>query len=87
MLDPGFIADYALVETLDRIAKKKKIKTQRTTLLGGSQDGAVIHKSRSGVRTACLAAPIKNIHTVTETAHEKDLQNYYKLLVAYIQES
>ena len=51
----------------------------------GGQDGAAIQRSRSGVRSAFFACPIKYIHTVTEVAHKDDLESYVALLAAFLE--
>ncbi|QNN21379.1 M42 family metallopeptidase [Planctomycetales bacterium ZRK34] len=82
--DGSTIADLRLIEELEAIAAKKKIKCQRGILPAGGQDGAMIQRSRSGVRTAVFACPVRYIHTVTEMAHKKDLVSYRDLLAAYL---
>jgi putative aminopeptidase FrvX len=79
------ISDMGLVEDFEQIAKSRNIKCQRAILMRGGQDGAAIQKSRSGVRTIALACPIKYIHTVTEMAHESDLESYHQLLTAWLE--
>ena len=68
VMDGSTIADIRLLEDIEKIAAKKKIKCQRGVLPRGGQDGAVIQRSRAGVRTAVFACPVKYIHTVTETS-------------------
>lgn len=46
----------------------------------------MIQRSRSGVRTAVFACPVKYIHTVTEMVHKVDLESYPELLAAYLQQ-
>jgi endoglucanase len=82
--DGSTIADLRLIEELEAIAAKKKIKCQRGILPAGGQDGAMIQRSRSGVRTAVFACPVRYIHTVTEMAHKNDLTSYRDLLAAYL---
>lgn len=84
IMDSSTITDLKLVEDLERVARGKKIPHQRGVLPRGGQDGAMIQRSRSGVRTAVFACPVKNIHTVVEMAHKTDLQSYPDLLAAWI---
>lgn len=83
--DSSQIVDIRLIEDIERIARSKSIKCQRGILPRGGQDGAVIQRSRSGVRTAVFACPIKYIHTVTEMAHKDDLDSYPELLAAWLE--
>lgn len=84
IMDGSTIADLGLLEDIEKVAKRKKIKCQRGVLPRGGQDGAVIQRSRSGVRTAVFACPVKFIHTVTEMSHNDDLESYPALLAAYL---
>jgi len=85
VMDGSMISDIGLVEDFEKIAKARDIKCQRAILMRGGQDGAAIQKSRSGVRTIALACPIKYIHTVTEMAHQSDLESYHQLLTAWLE--
>lgn len=84
VMDSSTIADIRLLEDLEALADKKRIKCQRGILPRGGQDGAAIQRCRSGVRTAVFACPVKYIHTVIEMAHKQDLQSYVDLLAAYL---
>ncbi|MBI1372939.1 MAG: M20/M25/M40 family metallo-hydrolase [Phycisphaera sp.] len=84
IMDGSTIADLGLIEDVEKVAAKKKIKCQRGVLPRGGQDGAMIQRSRTGVRTLVFACPVKNIHTVTEMSHKDDLASYHQLLAAYL---
>ena len=84
VMDSSMISDIKLIEEIEAVAQKNEIKWQRGILPRGGQDGAVIQRSRSGVRTVAWACPIKYIHTVTEMAHKDDLQSYVDLLAAWL---
>ena len=84
VMDSSMIADLALIESIEEVARKKEIKCQRGILPRGGQDGAMIQRSRAGVRTVAFACPIKYIHTVTEMAHQDDLTSYHRLLSAWL---
>lgn len=86
VMDSSTIADIKLLEEIEAIAEKRGIKCQRGVLARGGQDGAMIQKTRSGVRTAVFACPIKYIHTITEMAHKDDLMSYPALLTAYLEQ-
>ena len=82
--DSSTIADASLLEDIERVASANNIKCQRSLMLGGGQDGAVIQRTRTGVRTAVFACPVKYLHTVNEMAHTDDLTSYPALLSAYL---
>jgi len=84
VMDSSMIADIGLIEEFEAVAEANEIKCQRAVLPRGGQDGAVIQRSRDGVRAIPLACPIKYIHTVTEMAHQDDLDSYHRLLTAWL---
>ena len=84
VMDSSMISDIGLVEQFEPVAKANSIKCQRAVLPRGGQDGAVIQRSRSGVKTIALACPVKYIHTVTEMSHKDDLNSYHTLLTAWL---
>jgi len=84
IMDSSTIADIALIEDLEKIAAAEGIPCQRGVLPRGGQDGAMMQRSRAGVRTAVFACPIRHIHTAAEMAHEDDLASYHTLLAAYL---
>lgn len=85
VMDGSMISDIGLVEEFETIARSRGLKCQRAILPRGGQDGAVIQRSRSGVKTIALACPVKYIHTVTEMSHKADLDSYWKLLTAWLE--
>lgn len=87
VMDSSAIADIGLLEDLEAIAAAKGIKCQRGILPRGGQDGAAIQRTRSGVRIAIFACPVKYIHTITEMSHKIDLEAYPALLAAYLEQA
>ena len=85
VMDSSMISDIGLIEDMEAIAAEHSIRCQRAILPRGGQDGAVIQRSRSGVRTVSLACPVKYIHTVTEMSHKADLESYPALLTAWLE--
>jgi len=85
VMDSSMIADIALIEEIEEIAASSVIKCQRSVLPRGGQDGGVIQRSRSGVRTVAFACPVRYIHTVTEMCHKDDLNSYPALLTGLLE--
>lgn len=85
VMDSSMISDIGLIEEIEAVAAARGIKCQRGLLPRGGQDGAVIQRSRDGVRTVSFACPVKYIHTVTEMSHRDDLQSYPALLAAWLE--
>ncbi len=84
VMDGSFISDYTLIEELEELAKKKRIRAQRTILARGGQDGAAIQQSFEGARAAGLTVGTRYIHTVTEMIDKGDLKAACDLLAAWM---
>lgn len=82
--DSSTISDPNLVGIAERAAKEAGVLCQRSLMLGGGQDGALIQRSRNGTQTIVFGCPVKHMHTSRETAHMGDIQSYPKLLAAFI---
>lgn len=82
--DSSFIADAALVDEFEALAKKKKIAYQRTILAAGGQDGAAAQQAAAGARAVGITVGTRYIHTVTEMIHKKDLEAARDVLAAYL---
>lgn len=84
VMDSSFIADHELINDFEKLAKKKRIKHQRTILAAGGQDGAAMQQAMSGARAVGLTVGTRYIHTVTEMIDLNDLAAARDLLAAYI---
>ena len=71
--DGSFISDHALVDELEKLAKKHKIPAQRSILARGGQDGAAAQQAAAGARAVGVTVGTRYIHTVTEMIDRKDL--------------
>jgi len=85
-MDKGTIYDKELHSRLTNIADKNGIKWQTKTLIAGGTDGAAFQRSRAGVRTAAISAPVRNLHSPSSVAMLSDLEDVFKLIKAYIGE-
>ncbi|MEQ9616954.1 MAG: M20/M25/M40 family metallo-hydrolase [Phycisphaerales bacterium] len=84
VMDGSFISDHTLIQELEDLAKKKRIKAQRTILARGGQDGAAIQQTFVGARAAGLTVGTRYIHTVTEMIDKGDLRAACDLLAAWM---
>lgn len=84
VMDSSLISDYRLIDELEAIAKKNKIKAQRSILARGGQDGAAIQQTLGGARAAGLTIGTRYIHTVTEMIDLNDLKAGRDLLAAWM---
>lgn len=85
VLDGASIASRPLLDEFEALAKKGKIPYQLSILPRGGTDAAALQRSRAGMKTFTLSVPTRNIHTVTEACHKKDLQAAIDLLAAWLQ--
>lgn len=86
VMDSSIISDIGLIEELEACAQKHKIKTQRTILARGGQDGAAAQQIGEGCRAAGLVVGTRYIHTVTEMIDLRDLEAARDLLAAWLSE-
>ncbi len=84
VMDGSMIADWRLIEDLEKVALANDIPVQRTILPRGGQDGGAAQMAASGCRAAALLVGLRNIHTVTEMADRVDVQAYRDLLTKWL---
>lgn len=84
VMDSSMISDPDLLAQFESVAKKRRIKHQRTILPRGGNDGATMQRAAEGRRTIALVCPTRYIHTVTEMVHLDDLHACRDLLAAYL---
>lgn len=82
--DGSFIADIALVEEIEALARSKDIPFQRTILAAGGQDGAAAQQAASGARAVGIVVGTRYIHTVTEMIDKGDLIAARDILGAWV---
>jgi len=85
--DSSFISDAALTRQIEAIAKKKRIKSQRSILARGGQDGAAAQQAAAGARAVGVTVGTRYIHTVTEMIDKGDLGAARDILAAYLAEA
>ncbi len=84
IMDSSFISDHTLIDELEAVARKHRIRHQRTILRRGGQDGAAMQQALSGARAAGLVCGTRYIHTVTEMIDTRDLAAARDLLAAWM---
>ena len=84
IMDASLISDAGLIDDLEAVAKKHRIKHQRTILARGGQDGAAIQQMMEGAKAAGLVVGTRYIHTVTEMIDKRDLEAARDLLAAWL---
>jgi len=85
VMDSMTISDRALIDEFEAVAKKREIPFQLSILPRGGTDAGPMQRSRGGFKTMTLSVPTRNIHTVTECIHRRDLQSAIDLLAAWLE--
>lgn len=83
-MDSSFISDLSVLDAMEAVAKKKKIKHQRSVLPRGGTDSGSMQRAGAGAKVFTLSCPTRYIHTVTESIHLDDLHACRDLLAAYL---
>ena len=85
-MDNGTIYDREMYSILTRIADENGIKRQTKTVITGGTDSAAVQRSRAGVKTAGIAAPVRNLHSSSSVAKISDMEAVLKLVKLFIEE-
>ena len=84
-MDKGTMYDRELYAQLTGLAEKNGMAWQTKQLIAGGTDAAVIQRSRAGVKTACIAAAIRNIHSPSCVGNTRDFEDLLKLARLFIE--
>jgi len=71
---------------LTEVADKNDIPWQTKTYISSSTDGAVFQRTRSGIKTVGVAAPIRNLHSPSCVGKYTDMEAVYKLVRLFLEE-
>lgn len=85
-MDRGTIYDAELFDLLRNAANARGIAWQTKHMVAGGTDAGRIHKSRAGVRTVGVAAPVRYIHSPVSVAAVSDMQGVLALAKAFLEE-
>lgn len=83
-MDKGSIADRGLFERLRSLAEEQNIPWQLKQFVFGSNDAATIQRTKAGVRTAVISAPVRYVHTPAGVACISDMEAVLALSRALI---
>ena len=84
LMDRGSIADRGVFERLRTLAEEQGIPWQLKRFVSGSNDAAAIQRTKSGVRTAVLSAPVRYVHAPAGLACVSDMEAVLALARALI---
>lgn len=83
-MDRGSIVDRGLFERLRALAEENGIPWQLKQFVSGSNDASAIQRTKAGVRTAVLSAPVRYIHAPASVACVSDLDAVLALARALV---
>ena len=78
--DEEFIANKCLVDTLEGIAKKKKIPYMIEVSDLGTTDAHTISLAKGGLPTVVLSIPLRNLHSPVSIAKVSDMEAVVRLV-------
>ncbi len=84
-MDRRTIYDRALFELLRALAEEHQIPWQMKETISGGTDARAFQRSRSGVRVAGLAAPVRYLHAPSSVASISDCEHLYHLARLFIE--
>jgi endoglucanase len=81
VMDSSTICDYRMIQFMENVADKHKIKTQKEILTAGGTDTAGIQRMNPGGAIAgAISIPTRHIHQVIEMANKNDIRGSIDLL-------
>jgi len=84
-MDGGSIYNKEVREILTNLADENNIPWQTKTYIAGGTDGAAFQRSRSGVKIAGIAAPIRNLHSPACVGMISDMEAVQKLIQLFLE--
>jgi tetrahedral aminopeptidase len=75
------VSDPLLVAFLVRLAGEQGIRFQRN--IGGGTDASAIQRNRAGARACTIGAPTRYMHSTSQLADLRDIEETVRLLVAF----
>jgi len=83
-MDTGAIYSKEIHGILASLADKNNIPWQTKTYIAGATDGAVFQRTRKGIKTAGIAAPVRNLHSPACVAKISDMEAVEKILRLFL---
>jgi endoglucanase len=83
-MDKSTIYNKELYAMLTELADQNGIPWQTKTYISGGTDAGAVQRSRGGVMTGCIAAPIRNLHSPACVGRYSDFEALYALAEAFV---
>ena len=84
IMDKSIVCHPKIRRALEKCAADNDIKVQNEVLTFGGTDAGAIHVTGDGVITGAISIPVRYIHSPSETALIKDIDESISLLSAFI---
>jgi len=82
----GLIMSKKLIEWIERVAKKKKLKLQHEVSERGATDASKMQYVKTGALVASIGVPTRYLHSYSEMTTIKDMETAKELLKGIIEE-
>ena len=86
LMDAGAIYDKELCARIKETADRSGIAVQAVCSVSGTNDSKAIQRSRVGVRTAAICAPVRNINSPVSVGKISDFESVYSLTARLLEE-
>lgn len=87
IMDAMTICDSRMVRFLKQVAEKHQIKWQPEILAAGGTDTAGVQRmGKNGSIAGAISIPTRHLHQVIEMAHQSDISDSIRLLIAALEE-
>jgi endoglucanase len=73
-MDKGAVYDKELYALAFKTAEENNLKCQTKTQIAGGNDSQIIHKTAGGIRTVCIAAPCRYLHSASSVIDKNDVR-------------
>lgn len=80
VMDRSIMCDADVRTKMIETAKKNKIPYQLEVMTQGGTDAGAIHLTRAGIKTGGVSVPTRYIHSPSEMANLKDMEDCVKLI-------
>jgi len=84
-MDNATIYNKEIHGILTGLANKNNIPWQTKTYIAGATDASVFQRTRSGIKTAGIAAPIRNLHSPACVGKKSDMEAVLKLIRLFLE--
>ena len=83
-MDGGSVADRSLFERMRALAEEHHIPWQTKHYISGGNDASTIQRSKAGVRTLVMSAPVRYLHAPASVACIRDFEPMLQLARLFI---